>query len=261
VKTYAVFFAVASSLVAGCKSGQPIDELRAHANESFDREEYKRTIAFDTEILRLKPDDYSATVQRGVAFDRVGDAGSAQQDYSKAIEVAPDAALPRLYRANLAIKTNQVDQAIPDIQALQGLEMEKHEQVAALVLAGTVSEKKGDWGNALRSFRQAIDLGHGDPDPATMKHVRDATYNASECCYRMGDFERACGYYQDGVDAKLRAEEPVTEDDSYMLGVLNYLRGDFAKARASFANVSPARQKQAAKLLNDEGFFTVAAAK
>ncbi len=261
MKHYAGIFAIAATALAGCHSGQPIDELRTHANESFQREEYKRTIAFDTEILRLKPDDYPATVQRGVAEDRVGSVSDAQADYTRAIELGPDEGLPRLYRANLALKTNQIDMAIPDIQALEAMELEKHEQVAALVLAGTVSEKKGDLSGALRSFRNAIDIGRGDPDPATAKHVRDALYNASECNYRLGNFEQAAALYTEVVQAKQRADEPVTEDDNYTLGVLNYLRGDFAKARQNFAKVSPARQRQAAKVLNDEGFFALAGTK
>lgn len=260
MKTSALALALAAAAsiasAAGCKSTPPVDELRGHANESFAREEYKRTIAFDTEILRMQPDDYSATIQRGVAYDRLGSLSDAQADYSRAVELSPDAGLPRLYRANLALKTNRLDVASSDLQALQGVELEKHEQVAALCLAGTVAQKRGDVTSALRPYRQAIDLGRGDPDPATSKHYRDALNNASECYYRLGNFDQSASLYTEHVQAKAQAEEPVTEDDWYTLGVLQYLKGDFARAKGSFSKVSPARRKAAAKALNDEGFFS-----
>lgn len=249
---------VALSSVAGCSSTPPIEELRTHANEAFAREEYKRAVAFDTEILRLQPDDYSATIQRGVAYDRLGAVSDASADFTRAIEIAPEAGLPRLYRANLALKANQVDMAVADVQAMQDLEMEKHEQVAALVLAGTVHQKKGDAGGALRAYRGAIEVGKNDPDPTVQKHVRDAFYNAAECNYRTGNFDQATSLYGEVVQAKVRSDEPVTEDDHYTMGVLNYLRGDFARSKQHFAHVSPGRKRQAAKLLNDEGFFASA---
>lgn len=250
-----------AGLVSGCHSAQPIGELRTHADESFSRQEYKRTIAFDTEILRHEPNDFPATVQRGVAYDRLGSYGDAQADYTRAVELQPEASIPRLYRANLALKSNQPEMATQDVQALQAMELPKHEQVAMLCLAGTVAQKKGDWGGALRMYRQAIDAGRHDPEPVTQKHYRDALNNAAECCYRQGNFGQAFSLYSESVQAKSRVEEPVTEDDHYTMGVLAYLSGDFANARKCFTHVSPARQKQAAKLLNDEGFFSQTAAR
>jgi tetratricopeptide (TPR) repeat protein len=256
VREHALAFAVlAAGLFSGCSSAPPVEELRSHANESFAREEYKRTVAFDNEILRLNPEDYNATVQRGVAYDRIGSVADAQADFSRAIELQPEAPLPRLYRANLALKLNRADMATSDIQALQGLELENHEQVATLCLAGTAAQKRGDWAGALKNYQTAIDAGKNDPDPTTQKHVRDALNNASECQYRLGRFDHAEKLYGDVVKAKYQAEEPITEGDHYTLGVLNYLKGDFSKAKQHFAKVSPAKKKQAAKLLNDEGFF------
>ncbi len=262
-KSTAAAFALAAAALApaGCASAPPVDELRGHANESFEREEYKRTVAFNSEILRLQPNDFHATLQRGVAYDRLGAVSDAAGDYSRAIELDPDEALPHLYRANLALKTNRVDLATEDLRALEGAELEKHEHVAALVLAGTVAQKKGDTAGAIRPYRQAIEMGRGDPDPATSEHYRDALNNAAECYYRVGNFDQSGALYSELIQAKDRAEEPVTEDDWYTLGVLNYLKGDFTKSRAAFNKVSPARRKVAAKALNDEGFFGPVAAR
>ena len=257
-RTAAAVLITAAGLVAGCSSAQPIGELRTHADESFQREEYKRTVAFDTEILRREPNDFNATVQRGVAYDRLGDLSDAQTDFTRAVELKPDEATPRLFRANLALKTKQPEMAIEDVKALQGLELERPQQVAALCIAGTVSQQKGDWTGAVKSYRTAIELGKQQPDPATQKHTRDAMNNASECYYRMGNFDQASAVFAECIQAKSRAEEPVTEDDWYTMGVLHYLKGDFSSARQDFAHVSPARQKQAGKLLNDDGFFVAA---
>lgn len=252
---FAIAAAFAGLASAGCASNPPVHELRTYANEAFAREEYKRAIAFDEEILRRQPDDYAATFQKAVAQDRIGLAADAHADYSRAIELDPEAAKPRLYRANLALKTNHVDAAISDVQAVRGLRLETHEAVAALCLEGTIHQKKGDWAGALKTYRRAIAAGRSDPDPATQKHTRDALHNASESSYRLGGFDEAAALYTEHVAAKARADEPVTEDDHYTLGVLHYLRGDFERSRAAFGRVSAARKRQAAKLLNDEGFF------
>lgn len=250
----------ASTALAGCSGfgKKSTEELRAHANEAFVREEYRRAIAFDTEILRREPDDYQATLQRGVAFDRLGSVADAQHDYTRAIELAPEAGLPRLYRANLALKTGQVEAAAGDVRTLEALDLPKHERVAAFVLQGTFSQRKGDYTSALRSYAQAIEAGRGDPDPATAQHFKDALHNGAECYYRLGAFDRAGELYAELIQAKTRDGESLGEDDCYTFGVLCYLRGDFAGAREMFAKVSPERRRKAAQLLNDEGFFAAA---
>jgi tetratricopeptide (TPR) repeat protein len=253
----AAALAAASGLVSGCAGmgSKSTQELRAHADEAFVREEYKRAIAFDTEILRRSPDDYTATLQRGVCYERIGSVADAQQDYTRAVDLDQQAGLPRLYRANLALKTGQVEAASADVQALSGMDLPKHERLAALVTEGTYAQARGDYTGALRSYKTAVDMGRGDPDPAIAQHYRDALNNAAECYYRLGIFDRAADLYAELIQAKDRASEPVTEDDHYTFGVLSYLRGDFARARAQFANVSPERRKKAAEVLNDEGFF------
>lgn len=250
----------AGALSAGCSGwgSKSIDELRVHADEAFQREEYKRAIAFDSEILRRNPGDYRATIQRGVAYDRLGAVSEAQQDFGKAIELAPNEGLPRLYRANLSLRAGQPEAAEADVAALQALELPRHETVAAIVLRGTLAEKKGDRAGALAAYRQAIELGRVDPDPATAEHYRDALNNASECYYRMGLFDRAAELYSELLDAKIRGGVEIGEDDHYTMGLLCYLRGDFAHARAEFAQVSPERRKKAAEALNDESFFASA---
>ncbi len=250
----------AAAIGAGCSSlgSKSIEELRVHADEAFQREEYKRAIAFDTEILRRQPADYKATIQRGVAYDRIGAVSDAHQDFARAIELNPSAGLPRLYRANLALRTGQVEAAASEVDSLRTLELEPHERVAALVLEGTVAQARGDLARALGAYERAIELGRADPDPATAEHYRDALNNASECTYRMGMFDRSAELYQELLDAKARAGEPIVEDDHYTFGLLCYLRGDFARAREHFAQVSPARRKEAARLLNDESFFASA---
>jgi tetratricopeptide (TPR) repeat protein len=253
--------ALAGAVLGGGCSGlgsKSTEELRMHADEAFLREEYKRSIAFDTEILHREPNDYKATIQRGVAYERVGSISEAQTDYGRAIDLDGQAGIPRLYRANLALKSGQTEAAAGDCQALGGMDLPKHERVAALVVEGTFQQRKGDLTGALRAYSQAIGMGRQDPDPGVQQHYRDALNNAAECYYRLGIFDRAGELYAELIQAKGRANEPITEDDHYTFGLVSYLRGDFAQARAQFAGVSPDRRKKAAQVLNDEGFFASA---
>jgi tetratricopeptide (TPR) repeat protein len=131
----------------------------------------------------------------------------------------------------------------------------KHEKVAALVTEGTFAQQKGDNFGALRSYREAIEAGRGDPDPGTAQHYRDALENAAHCYYDLGIFDRSAELCAEFLNAKTRAGEPITEDDHYTFGVVSYLKGDFATERQEFAQVSPERRKKAAQVLNDESFF------
>lgn len=247
---------VAAALGApGCRSTPTTEQLRTHADEAFARGEYERAVKFDDEILRRAPEDYGATLQRGVASDRLGDQAQAAADYGRAVELKPDQGLPRLYRANLYIKSGQVESASDDVTTLLSSDLPKHERVAALVIAGTHARKRGELNTAVRYYRQGIETGRGEPDPFTARHYRDALYNAAECYYLLGTFDDAKRMYSQYVAEKEAVEEPVTEGDHYNLGVLNYLVGDFKRAKAHFARVSSERRKQAAELLNDQPFF------
>src|SRR5207245_7036292 len=106
------------------------------------------------------------------------------------------------YRANLALKSGQTAAASGDVQALGGMELPKHERIAALVVEGTFQQKKGDATAALRAYKQAVDLGRGDPDPTIAQHFRDALNNASECYFKLGIFDRSAELFAELIQAK-----------------------------------------------------------
>ncbi len=254
-----MLFVAAAGAGCGGIGSLSTEELRVHADEAFAREEYKRAIAFDDEILRRDPTDFEATLQRGVSYDRIGSQAEASADFGRAVEIDPASPLPRLYRANLALRGNTPAGAQEDVRTLLTMELTGHERIAALVLAGTMAQKKGDLRGALARYIEAVQLGRGvENDAFTAKHYRDACYNGSEVCYRLGMFARASELYVEYAVAKQKSDEPLVEEDHYTLGVLFYLTGDFGKSKWHFGKVSAGAREKAAKVLNDEAFFAAA---
>lgn len=249
--------ALALSLgVGGCASVSRSDaELRVAADDALRTQQYARVLALDSELLKRSPDDFDSSLQRAIAFDRLGRQGVAYADYSRAIELEPKAALPRLYRANLSLKMGQTEAALTDLGVLNGLTLKPNEQVAQHTLRGTALQLQKRYGAALASYRRAVQIGGRDPDIHSGKHYRDALHNQAACQYHLGDFRGALQSMQKKVKAMQLAGTPVGEEEHYMIGLFSYLAGDFVQARAHFVRVSPARRQKAAKILDDEGFF------
>ncbi|MHC4389741.1 MAG: tetratricopeptide repeat protein [Planctomycetota bacterium] len=247
---------VAAAPLAGCASTEQTDgQLRSAANEALRHREYERVIAIDDELIRRQPGDFDATLQQAIAFDRLGRTNVAMAGYSKAIAANPSAVVPRLYRANLALKVGNTDLALDDMRNAEGLASSPSEKIAVATLSGTVFQVRKDYGSAVQQYLRAIATGRRASDLRSSKHYRDALHNAAQCFYYLGDFKSALQSMDEKVTAVKRAGARLTEDDYYMLGLLSYRTGDFDASRDHFANVSPARRRKAAEVLEDESFF------
>ncbi len=244
-----------AAITSGCAGMRAMSdrEVYTYADEAYVRGDYKRAITFYSEMVRRRKAHAEVFARRGVAYDRIGQPYAALADLEQAIDRAPHspaANLARLYHANIALRQGELDKAQADLAAIPIEQLDPHEQVAALTLKGTLLQKRGDLGNAIAVYKEAIEIGRKSHRRAR-KHYLDALYNAASCYYRLGAFDEAAALYGEFVARK----PTITDEDHYTLGLLLYLNGDFENARAHFRHVDPERRAEAAKVLNDDAFF------
>ena len=86
-------------------------------------------------------------------------------------------------------------------------------------------------------------------DGATRRHLADAHYNASMAYYQLGDFGRAYSHLETYSELN-----PPSSEDSYHLGLLAYLAGDFTASKGHLRHADPALVAEAAATLDDPSF-------
>jgi tetratricopeptide (TPR) repeat protein len=237
-------------------------ELWAEGEDHFDQGRYDDAIPFYDEILRRDDEETRALVLRGVAYERTGRAESALSDYAEAAEQGEIQGL--LYSANLNISRGATAAAEEDLARLKDMGLEGRNRVIHFTLLGTLRLKQGQARLAAQNLERAVEAGRGFQDPTTRRHLANAHYNASEAYYLLGDFERAYDHflaYAGGASPRptsegdlLDAPALVSAVDSYMLGLLAYLAGDFDAADVHLSRADPQLVARAAEILDDPSF-------
>ncbi len=262
-RTFLTLAAVVSlGALTGCSSPGGIADMETH--QLWDHAEtnsrdgrYEEALPYFDELLKRDDDDYQARLHRGVAYERLGAADSANEDLDHAVEVAPGLPPARLFRANLAIKQGRLDAAERDLRQLvqEGGGLEDEDLMAVHVLVGTIRQQQNKPDEALLQYQHAISIGQR-PGKWSVKHYRDALYNATQIAFEgRNDFDMAWDYYSEYASVKRRVREPITPDDHYTLGMLAYLRGDFAGAREHLSQAPQDATSQLLEEFNDPNFF------
>jgi Tfp pilus assembly protein PilF len=152
-------------------------------NEDFDK-----TIADLSAVLRLQPDDLEAHEERARLYDAKGESDLAVADYTEAIRLAPKRA--DLYRRRgvvLAVKGAH-DSALDDFTEAIRLDPKDAEAYCA---RGAVHGGRHDFNKAIADFTEAIRL---DRWPAKAYFDRGSAYRAQgDEAKAQADFERAKG--------------------------------------------------------------------
>jgi len=246
---------------SGCSSVQYMEtnELWAEGDARFDSGDYDGAIPYYDELLRRDEDNANARIMRGVAYERTGETSSALSDYGTAGRQQDVRGY--LYSANLHIRRGELGQAEEDLRRLRDLRPQGADRVAHLTLLGTLRLKQGDHRMAAQNLERAITEGEGRGGPTIRGRVRDAHYNASKAYYNLGDFGRAYDHFVAyAVDGR-GAERDITggsvqlgPSDSYQLGLLAWLAGDFETADFHLAHADPDAVARGAEVLGDPTF-------
>jgi len=231
---------------------------RKTADHALARGDFPKAAEAYSAILEHSENDYASILGRGLAYERTGQTKAAMEDYSRALQLRPDAFWPRIYRAGLALKLGEADAAQQDIGRLMSHSFGRltaHKQVLVLGTSGLVQRAKGRPEEALQDFQRAIEIVKRNSPLLQLPHYTDVLYCAAQTNYEMGRFQKALDNFQAYVNVKKKLGQPITPEDDYNLAVLTYLLGKFDESRAYFLKVSPQQRQKALTILDDEEFL------
>jgi tetratricopeptide (TPR) repeat protein len=243
---------------AGCSSlrHKNNDELWAESDQHFNEGRYDEAKPYYDELIRRDDADTKARLMRGVSRERTGEESGALEDYDVAGGRGDVRAL--FYRADLNIRRGEYSAAESDLASLRDMGLGARDTVVHLTMLGTLRLKQKQWLFAAQNLDRACQAGGSYGDATLTRHVRNAHYNAGQAYYQLGDFGRAYdhmlafagGSSSDPTDTTY----PLSGEESYLLGLLAYLAGDFNAADHHLANADPDMVARAADVLEDPSF-------
>lgn len=243
---------------AGCSGLQhkTNDELWAESDQHFNQGRYDEAKPYYDELIRRDDADTKARLMRGVSRERTGEESGALEDYDYAGSHGDVRAL--FYRADLNIRRGEYSAAESDLASLRDMGLGARDTVVHLTLLGTLRLKQKQWLFAAQNLERACQSGGSYGDSAMTNHVRTAHYNAGQAYYQLGDFGRAydhmLAYAGATPNDPTDTSYPLDGEESYLLGLLAYLAGDFNAADHHLANADPDMVARAADVLEDPSF-------
>lgn len=254
----AVGLAVMALGTSGCTSlrHKSTDELWSESDSHFNQGRYDEAEPYYDELIRREEGTTKAHLMRGVARERTGEESGAVEDYGVAGGQGELKAL--FYRADLNIRRGDYPAAESDLAALRDRSLGGRDTVVHLTLLGTLRLKQKQYLFAAQNLERACESGASYRDATMTRHVRDAHYNAAQAYYQLGDFGRAYDHMLAYAGASqgdpTRTAHPLDGEESYLMGLLAYLSGDFMAADHHLANADPDLVARAADVLDDPSF-------
>lgn len=254
----ATAFAALAMGTSGCSSlrNKSDAELWAESDGHFNEGRYDDAKPYYDEMLRRDDANTKAHLMRGVARERTGEDTGALDDYATAGMKGEVRAL--FYRADLNIRRGEYSAAESDLAALRDMGLGSRDTVVHLTLLGTMRLKQKQYLFAAQNLERACDGGRSFGDHVMVRHVRNAHYNAAQAYYQLGDFGRAydhmLAYSGATPNDPTAGSYPLDGEESYLIGLLAYLAGDFETADHHLANADPDMVARAADVLDDPSF-------
>ncbi len=189
-------------------------------------------------------DNYYAFLNKGIAEWRLKEYQKALQSFSDAIKAKPgNASLAFYYRAEIEFKTDKISDAFHDVN--KSIEQDPL-NVQALNLRGRIHTVEKRFKAAVNDFTAAIGIEGESTISGFLYHNRAIVHIA------MDNFTSAIYDYEQYIKFLRKHNLPVTVEDNYLLGVLQYASGNRDEAYASWENI-PSGEK--AKIKNIIGNF------
>ena len=198
---------------------------------------YKEAISFYDKGLRHS-DDYDAFLKKGIAEWRVRDYSNAELSFTDAIKTSPEnASLAYYYRAELEFKEGNIKDALQDVNKSIKQDLL---YVQALNLRGRIHTTQGMYQAAVDDLSAAITLEGESPVSGYLYHNRAIAYIGME------DFVSARDDSEHFVRFLKRNNLPITVEENYLLGVLQYATDNEDGAITSWKHL-PSEEKDRIK--------------
>ncbi len=226
-------------LIFGCvvTTGCNSTRMFSRGDKSMHKGEYKEAIGYYDKGLRRK-DNYTASLNKGIAQWRVREYSNAENSFSDAIRTSPDnASLAYYYRAELQFKAGNLKDALQDVnKSLRQDPLNVH----ALNLRGRIHTVDGRYQAAIGDLSAAITLEDESRISGYLYHNRAIAYIGID------DFKSARDDCEWFIRFLKNNNLPVTVEDNYLLGVLQYASDDEEGAMSSWRYM-PAEERERIK--------------
>lgn len=189
---------------------------------------YKEAIAYYDKGLK-RSDNYEASLNKGIAQWRIREYSNAKHSFADAIKTSPEnASLAHYYRAELEFKTGNIKDALKDVN--KSLSQDPL-NVQALNLRGRIHTLQGRYIAAIEDFSAALTLEGESSISGYLYHNRAIAYIG------MDNFKSARDDCEQFIRFLRKNNLPITVEDNYMLGVLQYAADDQDGALTSWKNL------------------------
>ena len=217
-------------VAAGCNSTR----MFSRGDKSMHNGRYKEAITYYDKGLRSS-DSYEASLNKGIAQWKVREYSNAEVSFTDAIKASPkNAPLAYYYKAELEFKAGNIEDAHKDVN--KALNQDPL-NVQALNLRGRIHTLQGRYTAAIEDLSAAITIEGESRVTGYLYHNRAIAYIGKD------DFRSARDDCEQFVRFLRQNNLPVTVEDNYLLGVLQYAVDDEDGALTSWKHM-PTEEKE-----------------
>ena len=217
-------------LVLGCVVATGCNSTRMfnRGDQSMKNGRYKEAIAYYDQGLQGS-DNYEAFLNKGIAQWRVREFANAESSFTDAINASPQyASLAYYYRAELKFKSGDIEDALQDVD--ESLKQDPLD-AQALNLRGRIHTIQGSYEKAIGDLSAAITI-EGDSSVAGYLY-----HNRAIAHIGMDDFKSARNDSEQFVRFLKKNNLPVTVEENFLLGVLQYATDEKDEAMTSWKDL------------------------
>jgi len=219
--------------------------------KSYTREDYSNAVQYQTQWIQKYPKDSAAYIERGRAYDKMGQYEDALVDYSQALELDPKSARPLVYKAGALQALGRTKEA----QSTLGLaanhpgfnSLNAYEKFLAYWLDGEFSLLAGDNEAAIESLDKALEI--YDTNTVIFLNYKSRDINRlplrlrAVAASRLGDFEQAVDDMEGYVVLSEKNGHTVTSKDYLKLASYYYTTDQYEKSQSVLKKMSPEDQR------------------
>ncbi len=219
-----IIFVIGCVVATGCNSTR----MFSRGDKSMHDGRYKEAIAYYDKGLK-RSGNYEASLNKGIAQWRVREYLNAEHSFTDAINASPEnASLAYYYRAELEFKTGNISDSLQDVN--KSLEQDPL-NVQALNLRGRIHTLQGRYIAAIEDLSAAITFEGESSISGYLYHNRAIAYIG------MDDFKSARDDCEQYIRFLRKNNLPITVEDNYLIGVLQYAADDQDGALTSWKNM------------------------
>ncbi len=225
-------------IATGCNSTR----MLSRGDKSMHKGRYKEAIAYYDKGLKRK-DNYNALLNKGIAQWRVREYSNAEKSFTDAINVSPEnASLAYYYRAELEFKSGDIQDSLQDTNISL---IQDPLNVQALNLRGRIHILESRYIAAIGDFSAAITIEGESRVTGYLYHNRSIAYIGED------NFESARNDCEQYIRFLRENNLPITVEDNYLLGVLQYAADDKEGALASWRHMPTGEREKIKNIIGN----------